>query len=440
MTTKKLGAAKRSKKMEEKVGKIDKKRHEQGMMLVLALIVSFAMLVVAVPFIFKLSAQYRSADRSYKALAALNLAEAGVERAIWEMNHGDISTWDGDSNMQTLNISSFKTSTGTPIGDIDISVTDPQGDMPVIEATGKVPDIDNLTIVKKIRVVLEKTKPSVFDFGLFGNEWVHLNSNSLIDSYDSRDGLYGGSNVKSQGDVGTNAIHYGCISLDSNAEIHGDALSGPETNPEDVIVTESGSHIYGEKLALSGLNEMPSIPAPEGLPNRGDYFLGGGGQEIISESGEYSSFNLDNNSKVTIVANVTLYITGEFSMNSNTKLEIADGSSATIYLGGSFVQDSNAQFDNVSKDPSKLTLFGTDGFNGQMEWHSDQGFWGAIYVPRADVICPSNTDFYGSMIANSIDINSNGKIHYDESLGGYGSSSSSYLVKSWQEKKYQLIN
>lgn len=306
--------------------------------------------------------------------------------------------------------------------------------MPVIESTGRVSYIDNLTIEKKVKVVLEKNGLSFFDFGIFGNEGVHLNSNSIIDSYDSKDGLYGGSNVKSQGAVGTNAIHYGCISLDSNAEIHGDALSGPESVPEDVIITESNSHIYGDKLALSGLKEMPSIPPPEGLPNRGDYFLASGEQGTINESGEYSSFNLDNNAKVTIVANVTLYITGGFSMNSNTKLEIADGCSATIYLGGSFVQESNSQFDNISKDPSTLTIFGTDSFNGQMEWYSEPDFWGAIYVPRANVVCPSNTNFYGSMVANYIEINSNGKIHYDETL------EVSYLVKSWQEKKYQLIN
>lgn len=427
--------------MEKTFRKIERKKQtEKGMMLVLALIVSFVMLVVAVPFLFRLSSQYRSAERSYRALAALNLAEAGAERAIWELNHGDVSTWDGDDEQRTMTISSFQTSGGTAIGDIDIILTDPESDNPIVEATGRVPYIDDLTIVKKIRVVLEKSDPSFFDFGLFGNEGVHLNSNALIDSYDSRDGLYGGSNVKSQGDVGTNAIHYGCITLDSNAEIYGDALSGPESDPEDVINTKSNSHIYGEKLALSGLKEMPSIPPPEGLPNRGDYFLGSSGQETINESGEYLSFKLDSNAKVTITADVTLYITGEFSMKSNTILEIADGVSAAIYLGGSFVQDSNTQFDNISKNPSKLTLFGTDSFNGQMEWNSDNGFWGAIYVPRANVICPSNTDFYGSMVANYIEINSNGKIHYDEALGPQGGASFSYVVRSWQEKRYQLIN
>jgi hypothetical protein len=44
------------------------------------------MVIVALPFVFKFSSQFRTTERSYKSLAALNLAEAGVERAIWELN------------------------------------------------------------------------------------------------------------------------------------------------------------------------------------------------------------------------------------------------------------------------------------------------------------------------------------------------------------------
>ncbi len=418
-----------------------RKKKEQGMMVILALIVSFVMLVVAVPFVVKLTSQYRSAERSYKALAALNLAEAGAERAIWEINHGNISSWDGDADMRILNIPSFHTSDGTEIGNIVISVMDSSGDAPVIEATGRVTYIDDLEIVKKIQVVLEKNGPSLVDFVIFGNDGVQLHSNALIDSYDSRDGLYGDPNVKSNGHVGTNAKHRGCISLDSNVVIHGNAISGPESNPEDVIIVNSNSYIYGKKQALSGFKEMPSVPPPEGLPSRGDYFLASNNQAMINESGEYTSFELASNTTVTITTDVTLYVTGEFSVRSNADLKIADGASLTLYLGGSFSQGRNSQFDNISKDPSTLTVLGTDSFNGQMEWYSDKGFWGTVYVPRANVLCPSDTDFYGSMVANHIEMNSNAKIHYDEALGSEGGGdSSSYAVKSWQEKRYQLIN
>ena len=60
--------------------------HERGSILAVALLVSVFMVIVALPFVFKFSSQFRTTERSYKSLAALNLAEAGVERAIWELN------------------------------------------------------------------------------------------------------------------------------------------------------------------------------------------------------------------------------------------------------------------------------------------------------------------------------------------------------------------
>ncbi len=415
-----------------------KSSHERGAVLVLTLLISLVMIILAAPFLFKLTAQYRITDKSFKSLAALNLAEAGVERAIWELKYGDISSWNGDSSSRTLTISSFQASDGIAIGDIDITVSDPEGDNPVVEATGKVPFIDALTVDKTIRVVLEKGGGSgLFDYGIFGDDGVDMDSNAKTDSYDSRDGLYGGSNVDSQGHVGTNATHYGCISLDSNAKIFGNAYSGPGSNPESVIITRSNSRIYGEKHSLSDLKELPSIPPPEGLTYRGDYFLGSNNQDTISESGVYSSFRLKSNARVTVTSDVTLYITGDFSMRSNTKLEISEGVNVTIILGGTFEQRSNTQINNLSREPPKLMVFGTDSFNGEMEWNSNSQFWGAVYVPKANVIYNSNAAFYGSIICNHIHMDSNGKIHYDEALGDLDileGSDGSYIVKSWQEK------
>jgi len=57
------------------------------------------------------------------------LAEASGEKAIWELNYGDISSWDLDeeAGLWILTISDFETSGGNIIGDIEISVEDPEG-------------------------------------------------------------------------------------------------------------------------------------------------------------------------------------------------------------------------------------------------------------------------------------------------------------------------
>jgi hypothetical protein len=125
-------------------------------------------------------------------------------------------------------------------------------------------------------------------------------------------------------------------------------------------------------------------------------------------------------------------------MRNNTTFEIAEGVTATIYLGGSFDQRSNTSINNLSEDPTKLMIFGTDSFTGEMEWNSNSDFWGAVYVPKADVRFRSNTDFYGSIIGKSFDLDSNARIHYDEALAKLNIEVDSeeifYKVKSWQEK------
>lgn len=109
------------------MGILKKRRKKRGAILVVVLWLIALMTIIAFPFLLKFSAQYRITEKSFKSLAALNLAEAGVERTIWELNYGDISTWDGDISLRTLTISSFQASDGTIIGDINISITDPKG-------------------------------------------------------------------------------------------------------------------------------------------------------------------------------------------------------------------------------------------------------------------------------------------------------------------------
>ena len=228
-----------------------------------------------------------------------------------------------------------------------------------------------------------------------------------------------------------------CIYLNANARVYGNATTGFESTPEDIIVTKPVSIISGDKLALPKPQSMPSIVPPETLSFMGEYSLDGGNQDIISESGEYTSFRVQNNSKVTITTDVTLYVTGEFLMNSNSQLEIADGVNVTIYLGGSFVQESNTQINNLSMDPTSLVFLGTDSFNGEMDWNSNSDFWGSVYAPRAHVNYNSESDFYGSVSGKYVDICSQATIHYDEALGNLkiktGSPGDTFVVKSWHE-------
>ncbi len=416
------------------------KRREGGFVLFLGVLIMAFLLLLAVPFLFQLNTEQRLTEKSAKSFAAVSLAEAGIERAIWELNNGDISTWQGDTNLRTMTISDFEAAGGRIVGDIEIRVENPDSGYPVIESTGRVAFAEFMPVARITRVVMRSQGcHPVFDRCVFGSEGVDMSANAFIDSYDSRNGLYGGSNVSSEGHVGTNAMYYGCISLSNGAKVYGSAFSGPESNPAEVIVTWSKSHIFGPMQALVSSKALPSVLPPEGLMSLGDYNLASGGNDVIIQSGEYDSFTINSNAKTTIADDVILYIKGNFEIASLAKLEIADDASSRIYLGGgTFYIDSDSQIINLTQDPKKLLILGTDNFDSTVELALANDFYGAVYAPRANLNCYFGGKFYGSLVARKISLKYFSEIHYDKALAEMqfltAGKGSIYGVRSWQLK------
>lgn len=410
----------------------EKRKEERGAILILALLITFVTLLIAVPFLFKLSGQYRNTNRSFKALSAFNLAEAGVERAIWELNHGDISSWAGDSSLRTLTISSFQVAGGTAAGDIEISVTNPYGETPVVVATGKASYSGDQTVDKTIRVALTRDRPLVV-CAVFADERIEFNTNSLFDSYDSREGDYGGPNVGQLGHLGTNATSDGCVHIE-NAEIYGNIACGPGADPEEAIEIINGAVVYGETYALTELKELPSMPPPVGLPYLGDRTVAG--TLTIDQSAEYHDFQLGSNTTVTIAADVTLYVNNNFTMNNNTEIRIAEGASLTIYIGNNFVQNSNSKINNLAKDPTQLLIIGTDSYTVDTNFYSNSQFYGTFYAPNVFLDFKNNYDYFGAVVCKKFKLSTNANFHFDEALTDFSLIEGSeiyYKVKSWQE-------
>jgi hypothetical protein len=239
--------------------RIDKsKNEEKGFVLIVGLIVMMVLLLLAVPFLYQLSFENRLTTKSYKSSAALSLAEAGVERTIWELNYGDISSWTGDDTLRTMGISSFQAAGGNVIGDVGIRVVDPTADHPIVESRGTVPYVGAQEVIRTVRSELGGFPP--FKFAAFAEDGIMIDQGVAIDSYDSRNGVYDNSgNAGSEGDIGTNSGDFSAIYMDNSADLAGDAVSGHESDPESVIITDPGANIDGEKRALDKEIKLPHI-------------------------------------------------------------------------------------------------------------------------------------------------------------------------------------
>jgi hypothetical protein len=411
------------------------KNEEKGFVLVVGMIVMSCLLLLTVPFLYQLSFENRLTEKSYKSSAALSLAEAGVERAIWELNYGDISSWTGNDTLRTMGISSFQAAGGKVIGDVGIRVVDPTADHPIVESRGTVSYVGSLEVIRTVRSELGGFPP--FKFAAFAEDGIMIDQQVMIDSYDTRNGDYDNpGNVGSEGDIGTNSGDFSAIYMDNSADLAGNALSGYESDPESVIITAPGANIDGEKRALDYEIELPQITPPTGLTWMGDYSMSG--TDSIFLSGQYGSFTMEANSVVTIEDDVILYITGDFYMDQNSRLDIAVGASLQIIMGsGSFEMDQTSTINNLSQDPTKFVLFGTASFIGDI--YIDQGseFYGAIYAPNAFVELDQADGFYGAIIAKDILFDQHTVLHYDKALEALEilpSMGALYEVKSWQVK------
>ncbi len=385
----------------ERKTRIEKKHQEQGFVLLVALIVMVFLLLLVAPFLFQLSNDSILATKNCKSSKALSLAEAGIERTIWELNYGDISGWDGDSSERTLTISGFQTAAGEVVGDIEITITDPEGDDPIIESNGRVVFGSSQIRTRIVQVGLGGFP--AFSFGAFGNDGMYIDRQITVDSYDSRNGAYGGVNIGSEANIGTNSTVSGGVWIDANSEIKGNVFSGYDSDPDLVISANASATIYGEKRSLHSSFVLPSVLAPVGLPDRGDYSLEDDDLDTINVNGEYGSFSLGTNATLTIEGDVILYITGDFYMDVNSVLEIASGASLTIYLGaGDFEMDAGAAINNLSLDPSKLLIYGTGSFTGEIYMDQNTEFYGAIYASKGNVRLDASSGFYGAAVAKNV--------------------------------------
>ncbi len=438
----------------------------RGTAIIVALILVIIGTMTVGGYISYVTRESRATKKLNDSIKALYIAEAGLERAIGDLL-ADCSWFDGDINGNAA--AGINTDTYVPIdyaplgsgyavsfsdGDYLVQIKKVNNSKVILKSTG--------TLREETRRIEEEVfTPGLFGEGVIGDEGVHLDSNALIDSYNSLAGTYESQEPGTNGNTLTNAIGAGVISLDSNAKIYGDAIVGPGGNPDTDITLESNSEITGAKLAAPNPTELPQVTAPADIPSvaQGHIELGGNDSDTIggdAASGQYEYIELDSNSSLTINddvqlqvngdfslnsnseieisdnVQVVLYVTGAFSLNSNSKIDLGDNATITIYVDGAFSMDSNTSINELGKATTAATLYGTDSLT-DVTFKSNSGFYGAIYTRNADFEMDSNASLYGTLIAKSITMKSNAQIHFDEALAGTGPAGGSLQVEAWEE-------
>ena len=404
--------------------KVNMIKKQRGVALIFALLITTLLLTFGTATVSRSVSESSIARRYARSNQAFWLAEAGLQETIFTLNNDDWTGWEdlgGGARRRSVNLGA---------GEFSILVTGIGTSNLLAVTTGNVAGMQRV-----IEAKVEEDADSPFTYAGFAKGELTMSGNGRTNSYDSSLGAYGGSNIGTNGDIGSNGTAAGTIRLSGNAYIQGDASTGPD----GTVITNGNAEIEG---TISDDNDvdMASVVVPAqltALPSSGSYSVGGNNSRTISAGDyKYTSLGISANARVTITGTVRIYLTDNSSLDiaGNGQLIVGNGASLELYTDGRCNMAGNGVVNN-SGLPHNFILFSTYAGTGDgVKIAGNGNLHGAIYAPDSTVRFSGNADVFGSVVGSNLYVTGNGSIHYDEALKEVQGFSHHYSIQSWREQ------
>lgn len=386
-------------------------KNERGVLLITSLLLISIIAILSTSFLARSVGERKMITMQANRVISFHLAESGVDDAITHLA----------TNSSYSGTGSTPTSFGQGSYSAEVTTPDPSGNPKVrrIVATGYAPNNQSSSYAYQAKVVtsfVQLQPKSLFNHAVFAEDKVQMLGNAKTDSYNSTLGPYGGTNVGTNGDVGSNTISAGHMSFTGNATVNGDAEVGPGGTPNQVITLGENAVITGSQTTEPSIKDLTPVTVPEGLTNSGSINLSGNTVlPLPAGTYWYDEIKISGNAKLVPVGPVTLYVSGSVDIVGNA-----------VTTTGNI--PANFTINVVGEETVKISGNGT--------------FYGVIYAPESgknsDAVTittlTGNTEIFGAIIAYEFKANGNVQVHYDDALGNAGGSSQSDVaLVSWQE-------
>lgn len=193
---------------------------------------------------------------------------------------------------------------------------------------------------------------------------VLVNSNSVVDSYRSSDGVYGGYNV----------LDGAVVQAATSIHLNGGVIAGSQ-------ITDSAAGLEPLPVALGATN------LPLGSSSPGSLNITGAGDSIALAPGNYVVENLNLNFPGSITISpegaVSIFVTGNLNLGGD------------VNLGGV---------------PSDMEFVVTS--SGHVNVSSQGTFVGFLYAPMS--VVNINSTIFGGVVGGSVTLNSGAAVHFDQ--------------------------
>ena len=413
-------------------------RTERASALIAVLVLAAVVALFATHILKRSLQEGKLATRSYYLSVAQNLAEGGLEDALFAANNTYFNSTYGWSTATDGTTAKVKTTTGLALaqgtGEIYIRVDNSTTPTPTVTALGVVRLINQPAVVKQLRMAI--VKRSLWANGMVAKGAITFSGNAAVDSYDSSVGVYNsGTNRTDQATIASTSTALDPIDLSSNANIYGYAA----TAGADPVVSANG-RIYGAtspanpkvdptRVRKDFATNLPDATAPPGTPiSLGSISSGTTlprALDLPGADGRYlytaTSISLAGNNTVSIAGPVDLIVTGTMTVAGNGAVSLSGvallNASLGLYVAGDISFGGNGLVTGTNK-PASVTIYGTaPSTSTQSITISGNGeFIGTIYAPNATLALSGDGANSGAVIAKSITLGGNGEFHYDTAL------------------------
>lgn len=437
----------------------------KGFILVTTLSVSTVLLIIVISYISRIATEYRLVSKMSSSTIAINVAEAGIERAIWEIcyNSSTFSGWTHAGTVSTdqtwtINNVQFKDPSGKSIGYYDGSVFLPHlSKTKTITVTAYVPnktkrDGEKTVIVNYYSEGLFPLSNAIAAYGLGAtgdplNNSIKIDSNvGDIDSYDSSIGPYNdpGQAKHNQANIVTN----GNIQMSAaDAHVNGNAYYGGKFAGNSKAVTGIVDKLQapltinfpddGLAKAKNGNNDNDKIGVSPVISGYSPY--NPANSELIIQKGTTVTLTYDPGS----VNHNTYYFT-KISMggdNTTNAIKIAGDGPVTIYVdGGKITTSGIANINTVDPKgqsnplPGNLVIYSNyNNSDTGVSIGDECNLYGVLYVPNA-ITEIDEANLYGAIVCKTIHFSGATNLHFDTMLEDATSNTSNDGPRSWQEQ------
>lgn len=404
----------------------------EGSSLVFALFTVFIVSSVTLFLLVAVRASNAEVRVAREELSSSYVCEAGLAHGLFDLNNGGTGNLGSEEAPIAFGDSRYWVE-AADLGANQMSLT----------ATG----LDDRA-GSRVELVVQKGSGGIFSWGAFGDEFLEMESNAFMDSYDSSLGTYDSQDVNSSGsnsyalqngDAGSN----GDVELSQNAMVQGDALSGPSSS-----TTLIGGNVVvsGSTGQLSDSLEMPGIVLPSVSTPGTAYLISDNDETLAAGTYYYSSMTLNNNSILTVTGPATIVL-GNMTLKSGAEFLVdASAGPVDVYVVDDFVLNSNTELRSLTYMPSDLRIQllsdnvidpDVDVDVDFVDFESNAKLYGTVYAPSAAVEINSNFELFGSIVARSLHLDSNSRIHYDESLAALDvDADPTYASVGWRALPY----